>query len=26
SDCKLRFGADNPLSHGGFAGAGLVRM
>ncbi|MCQ4257484.1 phage minor tail protein L [Stutzerimonas stutzeri] len=25
SDCKLRFGANNPLSHGGFPGAALLR-
>lgn len=26
SDCKLRFGADNPLNFGGFPAAGLVRQ
>jgi lambda family phage minor tail protein L len=25
SDCKARFGANNPLSHGGFPGAALLR-
>ncbi|MTZ15114.1 phage minor tail protein L [Pseudomonas sp. JL972] len=26
SDCKARFGANNPLSHGGFPGAALLRQ
>lgn len=26
SDCKARFGANNPLPHGGFPGAGLLRQ